>query len=92
MAGHWEASRRFDSSFMTLSRLMGQTVVSTNAKGALVVPSLRGPGGEPRQWVEIAPWVWRDPMGKELLSANVVDGVSIGTASGRRSRVLDRTT
>lgn len=74
MAGHWEASRRFDSSFMTLSRLLGQTAVSVNDKGQLVVPSLRGPGGEPRQWVEIAPWVWRDPMGHELLSAKVVDG------------------
>jgi len=29
---------------------------------------------------------------KVFASANVVDGVSIGTASGRRSRVLDRTT
>ncbi|KTR83917.1 hypothetical protein NS220_18910 [Microbacterium testaceum] len=29
---------------------------------------------------------------KVFATANVVDGVSIGTASGRRSRVLDRTT
>ncbi|UAJ11043.1 serine hydrolase domain-containing protein [Glacieibacterium megasporae] len=75
MVGNWTASRRADSSFLSVVYgLIGQTTVSVGSKGELVVPSLMAPGGRPRQWVEIAPFVWRDVYGHERLAAKVIDG------------------
>ena len=75
MAGRWIASRRADSSFLSaLYWLQGQAVVTVGPKGELVVPSVTNAAGRPRQWVEIAPFVWRDQYGHDLLAAKVIDG------------------
>ncbi|HEY2027297.1 MAG TPA: hypothetical protein VGG78_09820, partial [Gemmatimonadaceae bacterium] len=42
-------------------------------KGELVLP-LPGLNGQPRKWVEIAPFVWRDAGSHERIGAKVVDG------------------
>ena len=39
-----------------------------------MVPALVGTNGRPREWVEIAPFVWRDRNGHDRLAAKVVDG------------------
>ncbi|MGI4732400.1 MAG: serine hydrolase domain-containing protein [Janthinobacterium lividum] len=75
MTGRWIASRRADTSFLgAVYWLQGQTVISVGPKGELVVPSVVNAGGRPRQWVEIAPFVWRDVAGHELLAAQLVGG------------------
>ena len=74
MSGHWDVSRRSESSFFAMLGLIGQTEVGTTAKGELLVPSLLNPAGRPREWVEIAPFVWRDKYGHDRLAAQVVDG------------------
>jgi len=75
MAGNWIASRRADSSFLAgFYWLAGQAKVGVGPKGELVIPSLANPGGRPRQWVEIAPFVWRDANGHGRVAAKVVDG------------------
>ena len=75
MVGTWTASRRADSSFLSVVYgLIGQAKITTGPQGELVVPSLLSPGGRPRQWVEIAPFVWRDVYGHERLAAKVIDG------------------
>ena len=74
MAGLWRNSRRSDSSFLSLIYLIGQTQVSVGSKGELVIPSLKAPGGGVRQWVEIAPWVWRATDGHDRLAAKVENG------------------
>ena len=75
MAGNWVASRRADSSFLAaLYWLAGQAKVGVGPKGELVIPSLVNPGGRPREWVEIAPFVWRDKYGHGRVAAKVVDG------------------
>ena len=75
MAGNWIASRRADSSFLSAVYWMtGQTAISVGPKGELVVPSIVNGGGRPREWVEIAPFVWRDTMGHDRLAGQVVDG------------------
>jgi hypothetical protein len=43
-------------------QLLGQTKVGVNDKGELTIPALLGRNGRPREWVEIAPFVWRDAM------------------------------
>ena len=75
MAGLWETSRRPSSSFLDILNLFGQTDVSVDADGGLLIPALKGPGGGTLKWVEIAPFVWRDAYGgKDRVAAQVVDG------------------
>ena len=74
MAGTWQNSRRSDSNFFTILSLLGQTTVGVDAKGGLTVPALVGRNGRPREWVEVAPFVWRDRNGHDRLAAQVVDG------------------
>lgn len=74
MAGLWVGSRRGQSNFIDILNLFGQTEVTVDEDGGLLVPTLLGPGGAPRKWDEIAPFVWRDRDGHDRLAAQVVDG------------------
>lgn len=74
MTGLWQASRRSVSGFMDALGLVGQTEVSVGPKGNLVIADLKNAGGATREWVEIAPFVWREVNGQERLAAKVVDG------------------
>jgi CubicO group peptidase (beta-lactamase class C family) len=73
MKGSWANSRGSQSSFLAVAGLLGQTKVGVNAKGELVLP-FNGLNGKPRHWVEIAPFVWRDPDDHKYVAAKVVDG------------------
>jgi CubicO group peptidase (beta-lactamase class C family) len=74
MVGLWEGSRHSQSNFVDILNLVGQTAVSLDDKGGLVIADLKGPSGEVRKWDEIAPFVWRDRNGHDRLAAKVVDG------------------
>ncbi|MEO5611447.1 MAG: serine hydrolase domain-containing protein [Sphingomicrobium sp.] len=74
MAGQWQNSRREDHGFVAILNLIGQTEVSVGPKGELVVPALTGANGRPREWVEVAPFMWRDKDSHQRLAAQVVDG------------------
>jgi CubicO group peptidase (beta-lactamase class C family) len=74
MAGTWESSQRMDSNFLAVVGLIGQTKVSVGPDGSLVIPALTGPSGAVRQWVEIAPFVWRASDGHDRVAAQIVDG------------------
>lgn len=74
MVGQWRSSRRSEAGVMRMVGLLGQITASTNARGELVVDVLRTPGGAPREWVEISPFLWQEKNGHERLSAKVVNG------------------
>lgn len=74
MAGLWQNSRREDHGFVSILNLIGQTQVSVGPKGELVIPSLNGLNGRPREWVEVAPFMWQDKDSHDRLAAQVVDG------------------
>jgi CubicO group peptidase (beta-lactamase class C family) len=74
MAGNWENSRHSSSNFFAVLGLLGQTKVGVDAKGELTIPALVGRNGRPREWVEIAPFIWRDRNGHDRIAAQVVDG------------------
>ncbi|TWI69219.1 CubicO group peptidase (beta-lactamase class C family) [Pseudoduganella lurida] len=74
MGGVWENSRKSESNFFALLGFAGQTKVTVTDKGELLIPALVGRGGQPREWVEIAPFVWRDRNGHDRIAAQVVDG------------------
>ncbi len=73
MAGNWVLSRGSASNFMNVIELFSQFTISVGPEGELVVPYL-GLNGKPRDWVEIAPFVWRDVGGHQRLAAQVEGG------------------
>lgn len=91
LAGHWVNSRGSVSNFLAAVGLLGQTKITVDGKGDLVVP-FPGLNGKPRQWVETAPFVWRDAAGHERLAAKVVDGQVVRFSIGELSpfMVFDR--
>ena len=76
LKGNWDASRRWQSSFLSALELVGQTKIKVDDKGQLVAPFL-GLNGKPRHWEEIGPYLWRDPNDHERLAANIVDGHAV---------------
>ncbi|MHA4866592.1 serine hydrolase domain-containing protein [Duganella sp. PWIR1] len=74
MSGTWQNSRRSASSFFSILGFIGQTKVTVNEKGELLIPDLVGRNHRPREWVEIAPFIWRDRNGHDRIAAQVVDG------------------
>jgi hypothetical protein len=74
MAGQWQVSRSSLTNFVDVLNLIGQQTVTVGEGGKLVVPALKGPNGAPVDWVEIAPWVWRDANGHDRLAAQVEGG------------------
>ncbi len=72
LTGHWVNSRRSESNFLSAVGLVSQLKVGAD-KGKIVLP-LQGLNGAPRNWVEVAPFVWRDAGSHERLAAKVVDG------------------
>lgn len=77
MTGLWEGSRHAESSWISALYLAGQTKVSTDKDGRLVIPALQTPGGAVKTWVEIAPYVWREEGGHERLAAKLVGGTPV---------------
>jgi CubicO group peptidase (beta-lactamase class C family) len=74
LAGHWQVSRSSFTNFVDIANLFGQAEVGADAQGRLIIPSLKGANGVPVTWVEVAPYVWRDPAGHDRLAAQLVDG------------------
>ena len=74
MAGNYVASRGADSTFFSVIGLIAQLKVAVGEKGELVLPDAKDLAGQPIKWVEVAPFVWQDANGHDLLAAKVVDG------------------
>lgn len=73
MAGNWQVSRTSWSNPMKVLQLIGQTKVAVGPKG-LLIPDLLGANKLPREWEEIAPFVWREKNGHERIAAQVENG------------------
>ena len=80
MAGLYDNSRRFESSFLAVLKLLGQTKVIATGDGTITVPSMQGWNGAPKKWQEIAPFVWAEVGGKERLAAKLEDGRVVRSA------------
>src|SRR5688572_24953518 len=74
MAGNWQVSRTAFSNPIAILQLISQTKVAVGPKGGLLIPELLGNNKLPREWVEIAPFVWREKGGHDLLAAKVENG------------------
>ena len=74
MTGNWRASRRPESTFLSIVGLIGQTPVSTGPYGELVLPPGLSLSGHPSRWVETEPFVWHDLNSHQRAAAIVEDG------------------
>jgi CubicO group peptidase (beta-lactamase class C family) len=74
MVGTYASSRGFETNFMSLIALAGQEEVGLDQDGGLLVGSAANAAGQPRKWVEVAPFVWRDRDSDLRLAAKVEDG------------------
>ena len=85
IAGRYSVSRRVDTSFVSLLYLAEQATVADNGDGTISVSSATSPSEVPLKWREIAPFVWREEHGKDLLSARVENGRVVRFAFGDAS-------
>ena len=85
IAGRYSVSRRVDTSFVSLLYLAEQATVTDNGDGTISVSSATSPSDVPLKWREIAPLVWREEHGKDLLSARVENGRVVRFAFGEGS-------
>jgi CubicO group peptidase (beta-lactamase class C family) len=74
MSGNWANSRGSQSNFLASVGFFGQVKLGADKKGELVIPALTGLNGQPRHWIEIAPFVWLDADSHDRLAAKVIDG------------------
>ena len=65
IAGFYKSSRRFDSSFLTITTPLGEPRVIANADGTISVDPLKGPNGELKKFDEIAPFLYREVHGQD---------------------------
>jgi CubicO group peptidase (beta-lactamase class C family) len=93
IAGRYSVSRRAETSFVSLVYLSLQAKVADNGDGTISVSPATTPSGVPLRWREIAPFIWRQEHGKDLLAARVVDGRVVRFGFGEESaiEVYDRT-
>jgi len=77
LVGRWASSRSSSSSFLAIADFLNQLDINVGPEGELSIPAWLGSNGQPRQWTQIAPLVWRDAGGHERLAAKVADGRAI---------------
>ena len=88
MAGRYSVSRRAETSFVSLLYLAQQAVVADNGDGTIAVSNATSPSGVPLRWREVAPFVWREQHGKDLLAARVENGRVVRFSYGSESPIV----
>jgi len=74
LAGTYASSRGFETNFLHMLDLVEQDKVGLDDDGGIVVGSAANAAGQPRKWIEVAPFVWRDRDSGMHLAAEVKDG------------------
>lgn len=74
MAGNYVLSRGFQTNFLAILGLIQQPTLGVTPDGRLLASAVTGLDQQPRNWIEIAPFVWRDADSGDRLAAQVVDG------------------
>ena len=74
MVGNYVSSRGAFTNFMSVFGLLGQTSVTLTEDGRIAIPSLDGLNAGASDWIEIAPFVWRDANSGDRVAAEVKNG------------------
>ena len=65
IAGSYKSSRRFDSSFLSITTPLGEPKVAANADGTITVDALKYPDGQPKKFEEIGSFLYREVHGQD---------------------------
>jgi CubicO group peptidase (beta-lactamase class C family) len=68
VSGEYIISRRCDACILRLASILGEVKVSSKPDGTLTVDQIKYPNGEPRQWKEIGPLLYRDGNGPDQIA------------------------
>jgi hypothetical protein len=74
LAGTYINSRGIRSNFLHILDLVSPIAIGPGEDGKLSAPMVTNTAGQPRRWVEIQPYVWKDLDSVEKLAAKVEDG------------------
>jgi CubicO group peptidase (beta-lactamase class C family) len=74
LAGNYVVSRGSMTNFLSLLGLLQQGKVIVDQEGKLQFPALDPISAAPRDWIEVAPYVWEDRNTGEKLAAEIKDG------------------
>ena len=74
MAGTYDNSRHSQSSFFSVTELLGPAKVSVNEDTTISLGLLTALNGKPKRWREREPFVWQEVNGKNVLAAKVEQG------------------
>ncbi len=74
LVGSYFSSTGSFSNFADIANFLDQARIGLDQDGRPSIPSMRGLDGAPREWIEIAPFVWQDAHGHEYLGATAENG------------------
>ena len=65
IAGLYKSSRRFESSFLSITTPLGEPKVVANADGTITVDPFKGANGQLKKFEEISPFLYREVHGQD---------------------------
>lgn len=68
VAGQYSVSRGGFTNIFSFTQLLGELTISAKPDGTIITDDMKTLAGEPRQWKEIAPLVYRSTDGQSLLA------------------------
>jgi CubicO group peptidase (beta-lactamase class C family) len=68
IAGFYKSSRRFDSSFLSITTPLGEPKVIANSDGTISVDPLKAANGELKKFEEIGPFLYREVHGQDQVA------------------------
>ncbi len=71
LVGQWIASRRSDTSFVSLAEMLEPTIITTTEDGKLQGTNLPIIGAEVHEWIEVEPFVWQSRNSDERIAATI---------------------
>ena len=73
-AGTYQNTRGFQTVFLSILNLVEPVQLAVAEDGGLLAPPVLSTANQPRRWVEIAPFVWKDVNSDQRLAAKVENG------------------
>jgi CubicO group peptidase (beta-lactamase class C family) len=67
ITGFYKSSRRFDSSFLAITTVLGEPKVIANADGTISIDPLKAENGQLKKYEEISPFLFREVHGQDLV-------------------------
>ncbi len=87
-SGRYRGARGSYTNFLSMLGLLGQLEIVANPDGTISLPMLKGPGGAPKKYHEIAPFLWREIGGHDRFGAIVEDGRVVRVSSDMASAIM----